>query len=299
MTTGRFRKRIRFRRGSIIPASGRTCVAATMPARVNYVRRRMMKRWRRFSFAAKLEGIIPALEPRMPLRMSMKAAPTLAERSSDGHQSERARRQGYFHRRRTAWSEIVSRMAPHTRFAALKAAESKSGLSPSSPRAIRIWKPRRRFSRACRRRAPILSNSACRSAIRWPTGRYPARQSARLQGRHHAAQGARPGARVPQDQDNETPLVLMGYYNPIYAYGVDKFLTRCQGGGRRWPDRRRSAARRRCRIVRAGSQAGLNFIRLVTPTTDAKRLPTVLKNASGFLYYVSVTGITGSKAGER
>lgn len=95
--------------------------------------------------------------------------------------------------------------------------------------------------------------------------------------------------------DRDTPLVLMGYYNPIYAYGVDKFLQEAKKAGTDGliivdlpPEEDREMAI-------PAAQAGLTFIRLITPTTDAKRLPAVLRNASGFLYYVSVTGITGGK----
>ena len=89
--------------------------------------------------------------------------------------------------------------------------------------------------------------------------------------------------------------MLMGYYNPIYIYGVDRFLRRCQSRRRRRPDRRRPAAGGRCGAVPARrSKAGLNFIRLATPTTDDRRLPAVLANTSGFVYYVSITGITGT-----
>jgi tryptophan synthase alpha chain len=97
-------------------------------------------------------------------------------------------------------------------------------------------------------------------------------------------------------QDDATPIVLMGYYNPIYVYGVDRFLKDAVAAGvdglivvdmpPEEDGELRSPARK----------AGLNFIRLATPTTDAKRLPTVLANTSGFVYYVSIAGITGTAA---
>jgi tryptophan synthase alpha chain len=102
-------------------------------------------------------------------------------------------------------------------------------------------------------------------------------------------------ARGFRKQDKETPLVLMGYYNPIMHYGVGKFLRAAKEAGVDGliiVDLPPEEDREMCAPAIA---TGLNFIRLVTPTTDAERLPTVLKNASGFLYYVSVTGITGSK----
>ena len=94
--------------------------------------------------------------------------------------------------------------------------------------------------------------------------------------------------------DDATPIVLMGYYNPIYIYGVDRFLADAKSAGvdgliivdlppeedHEW--------------CLPAMKAGLNFIRLATPTTDDKRLPAVLANTSGFVYYVSITGITGS-----
>lgn len=94
--------------------------------------------------------------------------------------------------------------------------------------------------------------------------------------------------------DNETPIVLMGYYNPIYQYGVDAFLVAAKEAGIDGlivVDLPPEEDEELCLPAMA---AGLNFIRLATPTTDDKRLPAVLKNTSGFVYYVSITGITGT-----
>ena len=96
-------------------------------------------------------------------------------------------------------------------------------------------------------------------------------------------------------KDSETPLVLMGYYNPIYIYGVEKFLSDAKEAGADGLIIVDLPPEEDTEMCLPSARYGLNFIRLVTPTTDAKRLPTVLKNASGFLYYVSVTGITGGK----
>lgn len=101
--------------------------------------------------------------------------------------------------------------------------------------------------------------------------------------------------RLFRKQDKETPLVLMGYYNPIMHYGVDKFLRAAKEAGVDGLIIVDLPPEEDQEMCLPATQAGLNFIRLVTPTTDAKRLPVVLKNASGFLYYVSITGITGSK----
>ena len=94
-------------------------------------------------------------------------------------------------------------------------------------------------------------------------------------------------------QDTETPIVLMGYYNPIYVYGVDKFLADAKAAGVDGliiVDLPPEMDEELCLPALA---ADINFIRLATPTTDDKRLPTVLANTSGFVYYVSMTGITG------
>jgi len=96
-----------------------------------------------------------------------------------------------------------------------------------------------------------------------------------------------------REEDNETPVVLMGYYNPIYHYGVDAFISdalRAGIDGLIVVDLPPEEDDELCIPSRA---AGLHFIRLATPTTDARRLPAVLQNSSGFLYYVSVAGITG------
>ena len=96
--------------------------------------------------------------------------------------------------------------------------------------------------------------------------------------------------------DTTTPLVLMGYYNPIYVYGNERFIADAKAAGVDGlivVDVPPEADEELCLPAVA---AGLNFIRLATPTTDAKRLPAVLKNTSGFVYYVSITGITGAAA---
>jgi tryptophan synthase alpha chain len=96
--------------------------------------------------------------------------------------------------------------------------------------------------------------------------------------------------------DAVTPIVLMGYYNPIYARGVDLFLTQAAQAGIDGLIVVDLPPEEDAELCIPAQTAGLNFIRLATPTTDAKRLPTVLQNTSGFVYYVSVTGITGAAA---
>lgn len=96
--------------------------------------------------------------------------------------------------------------------------------------------------------------------------------------------------------DDATPIVLMGYYNPIYIYGVDKFLADAKTAGVDGLIVVDLPPEEDEELCIPALKAGLAFIRLATPTTDDKRLPAVLKNTSGFVYYVSITGITGAAA---
>jgi len=99
-----------------------------------------------------------------------------------------------------------------------------------------------------------------------------------------------------RDRHPDTPLVLMGYYNPIYIYGVEAFLADAVAAGVDGliiVDLPPEEDDELCLPARA---AGLDFIRLVTPTSDAERLPVVLSTASGFVYYVAITGITGTRS---
>ncbi|MBC9878044.1 tryptophan synthase subunit alpha [Bradyrhizobium sp. INPA01-394B] len=98
--------------------------------------------------------------------------------------------------------------------------------------------------------------------------------------------------------DNATPLVLMGYYNPIYIYGVDKFLADAKSSGVDGLIVVDLPPEEDDELCIPALKAGLNFIRLATPTTDDKRLPAVLTNTSGFVYYVSIAGITGAAAAD-
>ena len=98
--------------------------------------------------------------------------------------------------------------------------------------------------------------------------------------------------------DRDTPLVLMGYYNPIYTHGNARFLADAKGAGVDGlivVDLPPEEDEELCLPALA---AGLNFVRLATPTTDGRRLPAVLRNTSGFVYYVAITGITGTKAAD-
>ncbi len=99
-------------------------------------------------------------------------------------------------------------------------------------------------------------------------------------------------------EDDTTPIVLMGYYNPIYSRGVDKFLADAKAAGIDGLIVVDLPPEEDSELCIPAQAAGLNFIRLATPTTDDKRLPKVLQNTSGFVYYVSVTGVTGAAEAE-
>ena len=96
--------------------------------------------------------------------------------------------------------------------------------------------------------------------------------------------------------DDLTPVILMGYYNPIYIYGSERFLTDAKAAGVDGLIVVDLPPEEDEELCLPALKAGLNFIRLATPTTDDKRLPKVLTNTSGFVYYVSVTGVTGTAA---
>ena len=99
-----------------------------------------------------------------------------------------------------------------------------------------------------------------------------------------------------RSSDIATPVVLMGYYNPIYIYGVARFLADAKAAGVDGLIVVDLPPEEDAELCLPALRAGLNFIRLATPTTDDKRLPAVLANTSGFVYYVSITGITGAAA---
>jgi tryptophan synthase alpha chain len=100
--------------------------------------------------------------------------------------------------------------------------------------------------------------------------------------------------RAFRKQDDATPIVLMGYYNPIYIFGVERFLTDAKAAGVDGLIVVDLPPEEDAELCLPALKAGLSFIRLATPTTDDHRLPAVLANTSGFVYYVSITGVTGT-----
>ena len=105
-------------------------------------------------------------------------------------------------------------------------------------------------------------------------------------------------ARTFREDDDTTPIVLRGYYNPIYSHGVDAFLRDAKDAGIDGLIVVDLPPEEDAELCIPAQEAGLNFIRLATPTTDDARLPRVLQNTSGFVYYVSITGITGAANAE-
>jgi tryptophan synthase alpha chain len=129
-----------------------------------------------------------------------------------------------------------------------------------------------------------------------PMADGPAIQAAGLRALHAGMTLGKVLAQVQKfrDQDAETPIVLMGYYNPIYVYGVERFLRDARAAGVDGLIVVDLPPEEDEELCLPALRAGLSFIRLATPTTDDARLPAVLANTSGFVYYVSVTGVTGA-----
>ncbi|MEO0547929.1 MAG: tryptophan synthase subunit alpha [Pseudomonadota bacterium] len=105
-------------------------------------------------------------------------------------------------------------------------------------------------------------------------------------------------AKAFREGDNDTPIIVMGYYNPIYQYGIERFLDGAEASGIDGMIIVDLPPEMDEELCLPAVKRGLNFIRLATPTTDAKRLPKVLSNTSGFVYYVSINGITGAATPE-
>ncbi|MGP9766614.1 tryptophan synthase subunit alpha [Halomonas sp. AOP13-D3-9] len=131
-----------------------------------------------------------------------------------------------------------------------------------------------------------------------PMADGPAIQKAALRALHSGQTQAKTLEMVRRfrEQNSTTPIVLMGYYNPIFCYGVERFLSDAASAGVDGLIVVDLPPEHDEELCQPAAQHGIDFIRLATPTTDAKRLPKVLANTSGFIYYVSVAGVTGGNA---
>lgn len=101
-----------------------------------------------------------------------------------------------------------------------------------------------------------------------------------------------------RQQDSDTPIILMGYYNPIYIYGVEQFVEDAADAGVDGLIIVDVPPEEDAELRVPAAQAGIDFVRLTTPTSDENRLPLLMESASGFVYHVSITGITGTRSAE-
>jgi tryptophan synthase alpha chain len=131
-----------------------------------------------------------------------------------------------------------------------------------------------------------------------PMADGPAIQASSLRALHSGASMKTTLALVRdfRSTDKGTPIVLMGYYNPIYQYGVDRFLADAKAAGVDGLIVVDLPPEEDEELCLPAKKAGIHFIRLATPTTDDKRLPAVLRNTAGFVYYVAIAGITGTRS---
>src|SRR6185437_8510501 len=231
-------------------------------------------------------------------RQGAAARAAKAEGSPDGGQSVRPRRQGPRNRRAasgTRRAQIVSSTRIDRRFAALRE-EGRAALvtftmagDPDHDTALAILKA-----------LPAAGADVIELGMPFtdPMADGPAIQAAGLRALKAGQDLKRTLALIRDFRrgDDATPVVLMGYYNPIYVYGSERFLADAKSAGVDGLIVVDLPPEEDAELCLPALKAGLNFIRLATPTTDDKRLPTVLKNTSGFVYYVSITGITGSAA---
>ncbi len=252
-----------------------------------------------FQLCSKLEGIIPALEPAHALARVFDLAPSEAEGSPDGGQPLRPRRQGPRLRRGVPGEQDARKNEMTTRidrrFAALKQ-EGRAALVTFTM----AGDPDHETSLAIAKALPAAGADLIELGMPFtdPMADGPAIQAAGVRALAAGARMTRTLAlvRAFRESDDETPIVLMGYYNPIYIYGVDKFLADAKAAGVDGLIVVDLPPEEDEELCLPALKAGLNFVRLATPTTDDKRLPAVLANTSGFVYYVSVAGITGAAA---
>src|ERR1700722_6119587 len=228
-------------------------------------------------------------------RQGARSGAEKAEGSFDGDQSLRPRRQGPRQRCRASAEQSAMTTRIDRRFAALKD-EGRAALVTF----LMAGDPDYENSLTIVKALPEAGADLIELGMPFtdPMADGPAIQAAGLRALKAGQNMKRTLALVREfrRRDDATPIVLMGYYNPIYAYGVEQFLTDAKSAGVDGLIVVDLPPEEDTELCLPALKAGFNFIRLATPTTDDKRLPAVLANTSGFVYYVSVTGITGSAA---
>ena len=244
------------------------------------------------SSCRKLEGIIPALEPAHALAKVMELAPKKPKDHLMVVNLCGPRRQGHLHGGGASrgW-HVTTRI--EARFAKCRA-EGRAALVTY----VMAGDPDPETSLAILEGLPEAGADIVEFGMPFtdPMADGPAIQAAGLR----ALQGGQTTARTLdlvrrfRDEDADTPVILMGYFNPIYVYGVERFLADAKAAGVDGLIVVDLPPEEDDELCLPALEAGLAFIRLATPTTDDKRLPAVLANTAGFVYYVSITGITGA-----
>ena len=259
--------------------------------RVEYVSATDQEALDAFQLCTRTEGIIPALEPAHALAHVAEAGADDGSRPDHPDESLRPRRQGHFRRRRTSRREAVSRIA--ARFAELKR-QGRGALIPF----LEAWDPDQATSMAILRGMPEAGADLIEIGMPFtdPMADGPIIQAAGKRGLAagvKVAPRADDGARVPpRRRDDAGRPDGLSEPDPVLRPGA--VLRRCRRRRRGRADHRRSADRGSRHAAALRNANGLDFIRLVAPTTDDERLPQVLNGSSGFVYYVSITGITGT-----
>jgi tryptophan synthase alpha chain len=248
-----------------------------------------------FQLCSKLEGIIPALESAHALAKVPEIAAKKAKGSFDGGQSFGPRRQGFGVSRGISGKQDLMSTRIDKRFAALKK-EGRAALVTF----IMAGDPEYDTSLAIAKALPKAGADIIELGMPFtdPMADGPAIQAAGLRALKAGQRMTRTLSLVRdfRKDDDQTPIILMGYYNPIYIYGNERFLADAKAAGVDGLIIVDLPPEEDDELCLPALKAGLNFIRLATPTTDDKRLPKVLTNTSGFVYYVSVTGVTGTAA---
>ena len=245
-----------------------------------------------FQLCCRTEGIIPALEPAHALAHVMKVAPGLPADSIVLMNMCGRGGQGHLRGGRTSGREAVSRIA--ARFALLRQ-EGRRALIPF----LEAYDPDEATSTAILHGMPGAGADLIEIGMPFtdPMADGPTIQTAGLRGLKAGATLAKTLAMVAgfREMDADTPVILMGYLNPILSYGADRFCTDAAKAGVDGLIVVDLPSEEADWLSGAAASNALDIIRLVAPTTDDARLPQVLQGSSGFVYYVSITGITGTR----